>query len=87
MSSSFFLTEVEVGFVVGEDDSESKITSFQHKKSGTELNFGIVGTWLVDAEGQYNCEFPKEQGKYIMQANWHDDNEYFDAIWDVKKIG
>jgi hypothetical protein len=61
--SSFDLTEVEVEFLVGESFEDSKITAFRHKRSGKELDFGIVGTWLVDAEGQFDVAVPERKKK------------------------
>jgi hypothetical protein len=84
--SSFDLTEVEVEFVVGDTDEDSKITAFRHKRTGDELNFGVVGTRLVEAEGSFDYEFPKEKGRYIMQAYWHDDKEVFQSVWDAIRI-
>jgi hypothetical protein len=84
--SSFDLTAVEVEFTVGHTEEESKITAFRHKRTGSDLNFGVVGTWLVDAEHLYDVDFPKEKGRYIMQAYWHDDKEYFDSTWDLVRL-
>lgn len=84
--STFDLTEVEVEFVVSDSEEDSIITAFRHKRSGKDLNFGVVGYWLVDAEGAFDYEFPKVKGHYIMQANWHDEKEVFDSGWELRKI-
>lgn len=84
--SSFDLTEVEVEFVVGDTEEDSTITAFRLKRTGEDLDFGVVGTWLVDAETTFDYEFPKERGHYMMQANWHDVREVFTDVWDIKLL-
>jgi hypothetical protein len=81
----FELTEVVVEFVVGDTDKESVITAFR-LKGGTDLDFGVVGMWLVDAEGTVDFGFPEEKGRYRMCAYWHDTKEYFCGAWDLVKL-
>ncbi len=78
------LMEIEVT----KDEMTSTVTSFKHYKSNEELSFGIKGMLLCDVESfrTNSIEFPKEAGKYKMRAEWDNDIEIIEDIWDIIKI-
>ncbi|RXZ77965.1 hypothetical protein EBB07_28305 [Paenibacillaceae bacterium] len=82
--SRFDITEVIVEVIIV-DAFESEITSFKHRKSGDELNFGLVGMDMNDFCNN-RIEMPVEPGRYAMKADWDDDKELFVSVYDVVKV-